>query len=255
MRQTVRRLGATLFKDISSFCVTVAADPVVNLFTPRHCAGFAALSSVLNDWNCVERPHALLAACGDDAEADFNNDGRDGVIAQLLCENRMLCCMLPAMSACRDVFNCMRHVLSDMLLSVQSTVMDDHLPRPGNDNKTVRYKEKRGDPRTSPEELRRRLLAEHPGASADPRVTGAFFPGMVGCRASPFIIPEEQELGTLAMIYQDAHKCVSPGTVSICFVCSHRNSIRFVALDKREGPPALLSAILSYFALLPLFVV
>lgn len=260
LRSDVKELGATLYKDITSFCVAMAADPVVNMFKPRHCEGLTALSSLLNDGDCAGRLDLLLAGDGlsdeDTAERDGPpRDQLDVPAAQLLEENRMLFCLLAAISSSMAIFNRLRSVVADMLLSVRATVEDYHLPRPGKDNTAVRYQQVWVDPSVPPDELRRRFLAAFRGLSEDPHVTGAFFPGMVRCRPSPFMYAEEPELGTCAKNYQDVHKYFSPGTFTICCACSHPKMIGFVVLDKREGPPALLSTILSYFALLPLFIV
>lgn len=255
LRPDVKDLGATLYKDISSFCVALAADPVVNMFKPRHGEGLTALSSLLRAGDCEERLDVLLASDGRPADDVAEGGGRDRPAGLLLAENRMLFCHLAAISSSPGVFNRLRHVVADMLLSVRATVEDYHLSRTGKDNLAVQFQEMWGDARTPPEELRRRFLAQYPGVSEDPHVTGAFFPGMKRCRPSPFIYAEEPELGTCAKNYQDAHKYFSPGTFTICCACSHPKMVGFVVLDKREGPPALLGTILSYFALLPHFVV
>jgi len=111
------------------------------------------------------------------------------------------------------------------------------------------------DPTLSPEDLRARFVASFPNDSDDPRVTGAWFPGMRRCRPCAFGHTEELQLGVCAKHYEDAHKFYSPGTFTVCCSCSHPKIIGFIVLDKREGPPALLNALLSYFALLPHFVV
>lgn len=47
-----------------------------------------------------------------------------------------------------------------------------HAPREGSDGTAAAYKKRWGDPRTSPEELRRRFEEDFSGASDDPMVTG-----------------------------------------------------------------------------------
>lgn len=47
----------------------------------------------------------------------------------------------------------------------------------------------------------------------------------------------------------------SPGTFTICCACPHPKVIGLVVLEKREGPYALLNAIISRFVLLPHFFV
>eukprot|EP00170_Pyropia_yezoensis_P005253 contig_21409_g5267 len=249
-----------LYKDISSYCVAMAADPVVNMFKPRHCEGLTAMASLLNDGDCADRLDAILAGDGRSEDDEPQHDeapleGRDAPVAHLLAENSMLFCLLAAVSSNTAVFKRLHSVVAEILLAVRATVEDYHVPRPEKDKSSVRYQQAWGDPSVSREELRRRSEAAFPGLSEDPHVTGAFFPSMKRCRPSPFIYSEEPELGTCAKNYQDVHKYFSPGTFTICCACSHPKMIGFVVLDKREGPPALLSTILSYSALLPHFIV
>ncbi|KAK1859203.1 hypothetical protein I4F81_001800 [Pyropia yezoensis] len=260
LRVDVKELGATQYKDISSYCVAMAADPVVNMFKPRHCEGLTAMASLLNDGDCADRLDAILAGDGRSEDDEPQHDeapleGRDAPVAHLLAENSMLFCLLAAVSSNTAVFKRLHSVVAEILLAVRATVEDYHVPRPEKDKSSVRYQQAWGDPSVSREELRRRSEAAFPGLSEDPHVTGAFFPSMKRCRPSPFIYSEEPELGTCAKNYQDVHKYFSPGTFTICCACSHPKMIGFVVLDKREGPPALLSTILSYSALLPHFIV
>jgi len=46
----------------------------------------------------------------------------------------------------------------------------------------------------------------------------------------------------------------SPGTITICCACAHPITLGFVVLDKREGPLALLKALLPQLGWLPHFV-
>lgn len=86
-------------------------------------------------------------------------------------------------------------------------------------------------------------------------MTGAFFPGLPMCRPCAFHGRDCPELGTCSKNYKDVHKHFSPGTLTLCCACAHPKMVGFVVLDKREGPPALLNALLCYFALLPSYVV
>jgi len=75
------------------------------------------------------------------------------------------------------------------------------------------------------------------------------------CRASAFERTEKAQLGVCSKNYQDARKSHSPGAFIICCACSHPKVLGFVVLDKREGPPALLDAVITRFAKLPRFIV
>lgn len=86
-------------------------------------------------------------------------------------------------------------------------------------------------------------------------MTGALFPGMPRCRPDGFASTEVPEFGTCAKCYQEVHKQFSPGTFTLFCACAHPKMIEFVALNKREGPPALPNSILAHFALLSNFVV
>ena len=55
--------------------------------------------------------------------------------------------------------------------------------------------------------------------------------------------------------YQDARKSHSPSAFIICCACSHPKVLGFVVVDKREGAPALLVAVITRFAKLPRFIV
>lgn len=179
----------------------------------------------------------------------------DGTITRLLRESRMLLCALSALSSNHGVLNRLRLLVAGVLISIRTAVEDYHVDRLSLDGSAVNFQKTWGDPTTSAAELRRRFLAAHPNTSEDPLVTVAFFPGLSRCRPGAFASTEVPELGLCAKHYEEVHKFGSPGTFTICCACAHPKMIGFVVLDKREGPPALLNAILSYFAILPSFVV
>jgi len=103
--------------------------------------------------------------------------------------------------------------------------------------------------------MRSLFFSEFPDASDDPLVTGMYIPGRLQCRASAFQRTEKADLGVCSKNYQDARKSFSPGAFIICCACSHPKVLGFVGLDRREGPPALLDAIITRFATLPRFIV
>lgn len=255
LRPLIKELGETLYKDVTSFCVAISIDPVVNGFKERHSASLTHISSLLSGPDGHGRLTPLLARCaagGSGGEA-FSAD--DEAAVELLRENRMLQAFIAAITSNIRVFDHMHESAANALLAIQATVKNYYTPRSGTDGSSLAYNKKWLDPSVSPEELRRRFRAAFPGTSEDVRDTGAFFPGLERCRAGAFASTEVPELGTCAKNYQDAHTHFSPGTFTICCACAHPKMIGFVVLDKREGPPALLNALLSYFALLPTFVV
>jgi len=199
------------------------------------------------------QPLEAAAADVNDSEADNVGDLTEAV--ELLTESRLLYSFLVAMSGSVSSFSALAKPAADVLLSVRAAVEDFHVVRVGKDGTSAAYQARWGDEKLTPAELRSRFVTAYPNASDDPAVTGAWFPGLLACRPAAFAPAEEAELGTCAKNYEDAHKFFSPGTFTICCACAHPKMLGFVVLDKREGPPALLNALLTHFALLPYFVV
>jgi len=170
-------------------------------------------------------------------------------------ESRMLTSFLVALSGDELVFTNLRAAVADVLSAVQAVVTDYHKVSADMAASARAFQNTWGDPTTPPAELRARFRAAFPDYVEDPRRTGAWLPGMDRCRPNAFGREEKVDLGTCRKHYEDAHKFFSPGTFTICCSCAHPKVIGFIVLDKREGPPALLNALLAYFALLFHFVV
>jgi len=166
----------------------------------------------------------------------------------------MLSSLLVAVSSTARTFEQLRVPVASVLLAVRSVVDDYHNFGVGEALSAMEYMSKWG-PGVSSSELLARFRSEYLYDSNDPCVTGAWFPGMDRCRLGAFRKEEDPELGTCRKNYEAVHKFFSPGTFTICCACAHPKVIGFIVLDKREGPPALLNALLSDFAMLPLFVV
>eukprot|EP00170_Pyropia_yezoensis_P003166 contig_13305_g3173 len=81
------------------------------------------------------------------------------------------------------------------------------------------------------------------------------FLGRQQCRASAYAVTEVPETGTCAKNYQATRKSFTPGAFLNCCACAQPRVLGFIILDKREGPPALLSTTISRFAILPEYVV
>lgn len=89
------------------------------------------------------------------------------------------------------------------------------------------------------------FLSAFPDVSDDPVQTGVYFPGRQQCRASAFLRAEKPGQGVSSTKYDDARKSFSPGAFTTCCACSHPKVLGFFVLDRREGPPALLDAIIT----------
>lgn len=62
-------------------------------------------------------------------------------------------------------------------------------------------------------------------------------------------------LGACSKIYLAATKSFSPGAFTLTCSCSHPILLRFVVLDRADGPLILLNLLIAYFPLLPKFLV
>lgn len=176
-------------------------------------------------------------------------------VVEMLKESRLLYSFVVAISGSETTFSTIAAPAGDVLLSVRASIEEFHAEREGTDGTAATYERRWGNEYLSPAELRARFVAAYPDAPDDPAVTGAWFPGLLMCRPAAFSPAGEAELGTCSKNYQDVHKFFSPGRFTICCACAHPKMLGFVVLDKRDGPPALLDAILSHFALLPHYVI
>lgn len=267
LRPAITGLGADQYKPITSFCVALATDAVVNAFKPRHVAVLESVAGDLEAPDAGSRVDMLLgAACNSKARTQpglvGNAPPSDSDIlaaskARVVYELRLLMACLVSMRFNEPTFERLRRKVAAALRSVCATVTDYHLPREGEggDRTALEFGTDWLDPSLSPSELRERFRARFPHTSDDAMVTGCFFPGLSQCRPGPFAAGEQPELGMCAKHYQAIRKFFSPGTFTVCCACPHPKLIGFVVLEKREGPYALLNAIITRFALLPHFIV
>lgn len=151
-----------MVKDISSFCVAVAADHVVNGFKPRSVSAIMELSSMLRSCDAAWQLEERFIWCSDAAENRAELPPPKFSVAQLLLENRLLLSFLTSISYSEPVLTRVRYPVVDIIQSVDSAVKEYHLPRSGGDGSALRYQQKWGDQRTGPDELRWGLLAEYP---------------------------------------------------------------------------------------------
>lgn len=265
LQQNIKDLGPDLFKPIVSFCVALATDAVVNAFKPRHMTAIAGVADDMAADDAAHRIDALLCAACDPAARTLPA-AVGGVIpdaaltlaadkARVTYELRVLMAFLLALRFDEEVFESLHASVASVLRTVCDTVKDYHLRREGDDRSALEFGDDWLDPLLSPQQLEERFKSRFPHASDDPMVTGCFFPGLSQCRPCPFSPGEKPMLGMCAKHYQAARQFFSPGTFTVCCACSHPKLIGFVVLDKREGPYALLNAIITRFALLPHFVV
>lgn len=285
LRPEIKALGADQFKPLVSFCVAVATDAVVNAFKPRHLVGIRGVAddlAVADEENAalpnpialaqadtdaaIRVDYLLAASCEPAARAPpaavggappHPDDVQAAAKARVTWEHRLVMACLLALRFDESVFSALRKPVAGVLRTVCATVNDYHLPREGegHERSAMDFGEQWLDPSLTPDQLLERFHTRFPDASDDPMVTGCFFPGLRQCRPCPFEPGEKQELGMCAKHYQAVRQFFSPGTFTICCACAHPKLIGFVVLEKREGPYALLNAIITRFALLPHFIV
>lgn len=265
LRPELKQLGADQFKPIVSFCVALATDAVVNMFKPRHMEGIQGIADDLTAADAALRVDTILGnACSPDArrapapDADAAPDPNltlSAAKARVTHELRLVMAFILSLRLNEPVFELLRAPAASALRAVCNTVDDYHLPREGDDGSALEFGAQWLDPSLTPDQLLERFRSRFPQESDDPMVTGCFFPGLFQCRPCPFAPGENPELGMCAKNYQALHQSFSPGTFTVCCACAHPKLIGFVVLDKREGPYALLNAIITRFALLPHFVV
>lgn len=66
-------LGVSQHKDVASFCLALAVDPIVSIFEPGHDKALITLGACLNGASALEELHRLFrhATEADDADADL----------------------------------------------------------------------------------------------------------------------------------------------------------------------------------------
>eukprot|EP00168_Porphyra_purpurea_P002861 TRINITY_DN1334_c0_g1_i1.p2 TRINITY_DN1334_c0_g1~~TRINITY_DN1334_c0_g1_i1.p2 ORF type:complete len:333 (-),score=50.70 TRINITY_DN1334_c0_g1_i1:25-1023(-) len=145
--------------------------------------------------------------------------------------------------------------VADSLDDVCLTVEDYHAGRLPEAGSAAAFERRWSGVGNTPAEMRAFFLSVLLDATEDPSLTGMFFPGRKQCLASALATQEKTETGTCSTNYQAARKYFTPGAFIICCACSHPRVLGYVFLDQREGPPALLNAILTRFPRLPEYVV
>jgi len=285
LRPEINAMGPDQFKPILSFCIAMATDAVVNALKRRHISGLkgvaddiapagdhysaAANAAVMatEDANAATRVDALLAAACDpcarpppltDGEAPADAESTLAAAkAKVTHEHRLDMACLLAQRFDMPMFSSLRKPVADILRMVCSAVEDFRLPKAGDrgDWSALQFGEEWLDPALTPDQLLERFRTQFPNASDDPMITGCFFTELSPCRPGPFSPGVKAEHGMCAKHYEVTRKFFAPGTFTKCCVCSHPKLVGFAVHDKREGPYALLNAIITRFALLPHFLI
>jgi len=261
----IKELGPDQYKPVVSLCVALATDAVVNDFKPSNLAGIKGVADDLAAADAAKRVDAVLsAACSPAARPPPlpNGDAAPdpnvvfaAAKARVTHEQRPVMAFILAMRVNGPEFEQPRAPAAAAMRTVCDTVNDYHLHREGDDGSALAFGKEWLDPSLTPEQLLEHFRERFPLASEDPIVTGCFFPGLLQCRPCPFAHGEQPELGMCAKHYQAVRKFFSAWTFTVCCACAHPKLIGFVVLDNREGPHALLNAIITRFALLPYCVV
>jgi len=252
----IRALGQTAAHDVVSFCVAVATDPVVSAFHLEHVAGLRGLAALLRSPSLAADVATVLAEVVKDEPVDVAfPEHLSTDLVMLLKSLRMGVAFLNALKRMDDVRESVAVTAAACADKMADCITAYHADRPLVTDSAAAFAAKWCGTGMTREQMRAKFLSEFPDASDDPLVTGMYFPGRLQCRASAFLRAEKPALGVCSKNYQDARKSFSPGAFIICCACAHPKVLGFVVLDKREGPPALLDAIITRFAILPRFIV
>jgi len=252
----VRGLGRTVAHDIVSFCVAVASDPVVSAFNLEHVGGLRGLADLLRSPSLATDLPLVLAEAVKDGPVGADFPVRlSADLVVLLKSLRMGVAFLNALKRVGNVRDRIAVATAACVDKMADCITAYHADRPLLADSAAEFASRWCGTGMTREQMRATFLSVFPDASEDPLVTGMYFPGRPQCRASAFLRAEKPALGVCSKNYQDARKSFSPGAFIICCACSHPKVLGFVVLDKREGPPALLDAIITRFSILPKFIV
>lgn len=255
-RPELQALGATAAHDVVSFCVALATDPVVSAFNKAHVPGIRALAAVLRSPSlATELPPLLAEAVREGLSDAAQPDDMNVDAVKLLRDQRITVAFLSAMRRLGPRTAVLAVALAKCLDEAAACLETYHAAADLAPDSAALFGSRWCGAGRTKEELCAAFRASFPHASSDPLVTGVYFPGRSQCRPSAFGRLEVPELGACSKNYQAARKSFSPGAFIICCACAHPKVLGFVVLDKREGPPALLDAIITRFFQLPRYIV
>jgi len=253
----VRALGPTVAHDIVSFCVAVVSDPVVSAFNVEHVSGLRGLSQLLRSPSLsTDLPIVLSEVVKNGAVCPtFPRHRLSEDMVLLLKRLRMGVAFLNAVKRMGGSGNAVAVATADCVDQMAACLLSYHAEQPLVADSAAAFGSMWSGAGLTREQMRAFFLSVFPDANDDPLVTGMYFPGRLQFRASAFQCAEKADLGVCSKNYQDARKSFSPGAFIICCAFSHPKMLDFIVLDKREGPQALLDAIITRFATLPRIIV
>lgn len=142
LRPATFDLGVTLHKDVVSFCLALAVDPVVNTYKKRHCQALSSLSVLLKAVNAMEQLNDLFKYFSDSIDAHPELPDAQVQMALLLLEHRVLFSFLAAISSSSTLFESMRCKVADVLSSLRVVVEDYHSAALDSDGSAAAYAER-----------------------------------------------------------------------------------------------------------------
>jgi len=249
-----RALPDNMAQGLLSLIVAIIVDPAVSPFKPKHVVPLRRLAAVLRSPSVAADTGALTSAAAAGVEAVVP-PGVDASVVAVIREVTMLLGFLTSVCLLGVQLSAVAHGVADSLEDVCNTVEAYHAGRLPEVGSAAAFQGRWSGIGKTAAEMRAFFVSVFPHATEDPMLTGMFFPGRLQCRASAFATQERPETGTCAKNYQAARKSFTPGAFIICCACSHPRVLGFVILDQREGPPALLNAIITRFPVLPEYIV
>jgi len=254
-----QRVAANNRKGLLFFVAGIFVDPAVAAFKPGHLAALRALISYMSSITAVADIRLLLRAAAQPLGHPINLPGNlDESVIGLLRDMCMLQPFLTGVTMLGDTAIRACHAAAACLQDVANCVEAYHATRnngPAPEGSAAAFDQRWAGEGKTEEEMFEFFMSQFPHATDDVLRTGVFFPGRRQCRASAFSSKEKPETGSCSKHYQAARKTFSPGAFIVCCTCDHPKVLGFVVLDKREGPPALLNAITTRFAVLPDYII
>lgn len=251
----VSTMPVDMMSGVTLFCLALVADPVVSPIKPYHCVPLRSLIEVLRHPDARARVTALSTTAATEVLEEDVPAGMDLALLLMLQELKLILVALTSMRSLESDFTAVAVSLADVLEDVCARVEAYHADKEAVPGSAAAFEQRWAGVGKTPDEMRAFFLEQFPDASEDPLVTGSWFPGRKQCRASAFGAAERPDTGTCSKHYQAARKSFTPGAFLICCACAHPRVLGFIVLDKREGPPALLNAVITRFAKLPTYVV
>lgn len=249
-------LPADVSSGVTLLCVALVSDPVVSPFKLHHCAPLRSLAHMLRQPDALTQLSALsTAAAAEEVSEETVPPGMDLSLLLMVQEIKMVLVSVTSMRQLGNSFVAVAIAMARVLEDACNKVESYHKVKAAVPNSAAAFQLRWSGEGKTAADMEAFFLSQFPNASDDPLVTGSWFPGRRQCRASAFATTEKPDTGTCSKNYQAARKSFTPGAFLICCACAHPRVLGFVVLDKREGPPALLNAVITRFAKLPDYIV